>query len=222
MKWQDIPINILFENEDLLALDKPPGVLSQGTVANKEDHIYYAAQKFLEQRDGHTYLALHHRLDKKTSGILLFAKSKKGNHILSSAFQNKTIQKTYIAKTSYQDGFSTGKKWRIENHLGPVRKEGRTTLHGSVRAGGQKAITDFEILQSSQEKGLLIQAQPITGRTHQIRVHLSEFGLPILGDPLYSKESEKYPRLFLHAQRIELPLEEETLRLESSLDPSFT
>lgn len=222
MNWQDIPISIIFENEDLLALDKPAEVLSQGTVANKENNIYYAAQRFLEQREGHPYLALHHRLDKKTSGLLLFAKNKKGNLILSEAFQNKTIQKNYIAKTVYKENFPVGKTWYIEDHLGPLKKEGKVTLQGSVRAGGQKAITNFEVLQNSPEEGLLLRATPITGRTHQIRVHLSEFGLPILGDPLYSKDSENFPRLFLHAHRIELPLGQGVLKLESPLDPSFT
>ncbi len=224
MNWQDIPIKILFEDDDLLALDKPPGVLTQETLADAQTNLYYAAKRFLITRDQHQYLALHHRLDKQTSGVILFSKTKRGNHILSHAFQNKTVQKTYIAKTVFQEKLSIGDTWKIENHLAPLNKLNKSKIkyqHGSVHSGGQKALTHFEILDVNRDESLLIKATPITGRTHQIRVHLSEHDMSILGDPLYSEHHEQYERLFLHAHKIKLPLNECSIEIKSPLPRSF-
>lgn len=193
---------ILYEDEILVIVDKPAGVPTQATLDKKRLHVYGLLQKQLDARRGpENYLALHHRLDKDTSGVLLFCKDRRFNQQISEMFQHHEFDKVYWALTSPG---KTPDCWKVTNHLSekPGPRSQRMSLQ-SVRSGGKIAITDFKKLESHR-KGLLIEARPRTGRMHQIRVHLAEAGLPILGDDLYTSPSgaSKAPRMMLHAHQL--------------------
>lgn len=194
---------ILFEDEDFLVAEKPPGLPSQSTVDRTRPDFYTLLKKQLtEERGSDFYLALHHRLDRDTSGLMIFAKSKRANPALADLFKTHKIQKTYHCLTVKTQ--KCPETWEIQNHL--IESKDKKTKRSKMivtQAGGNKAHTLFKKLNTFNE-ALLIEAKPLTGRMHQIRVHLFNKGLGILGDDLYSSvKSISAPRLMLHAYSLE-------------------
>jgi 23S rRNA pseudouridine955/2504/2580 synthase len=179
------------------------------------DNLYGAVRKFLSERAGSgpgkpvPYLALHHRLDRDTSGVLLLVKDAKVNAAAARLFTEHRALKTYHALAE-RPALLPGKKpqdaWTVRNYLGPAPKRpggGKRTRYTAVTKGGDPAETGFRLLEVF-ESALYVQARPKTGRTHQIRVHLSEAGMPILGDDLYGRR-DAAPRLMLHAAALVFP-----------------
>ena len=206
---------ILFEDEDLLAIAKPAGMLSQQSLDKKRLHVTSWVQKELGL---HTYL--HHRLDKDTSGVLLLGKSKRVNAGLTEIFREHQLTKVYVALTKPQ---GPSGQFEMINHIAPVRGEGKKLLRMvAVKSGGWKAETHFRTL-AENEKFHAVEATPITGRTHQIRVHLAGLKKPIWGDFLYGGKSTAFPRLMLHAKRLSLihPITKESLLIEAPLPKDF-
>lgn len=207
-------IEILFEDDDFLVAVKPSGLPSQATVDKSRPDFYNLLKKQLEARQSDFYLALHHRLDRDTSGVMIFAKSKRANDPLAQLFKNHQIQKTYVCFTAYKKVKSP---WKVENHLAEKRDPKTKKMKmRSVQVAGDKAVTDFRVLEEFP-KALLIEAQPRTGRMHQIRVHLAERGLGIYGDDLY--KAPPAPRLMLHALALEWPhpFTQQIIKVESPL-----
>lgn len=173
---------VLWEDDYLVALDKPAGVVS-------------------EPKNFKGYLV--HRLDKETSGVILVAKSKPILDQMIELFREKKVHKTYLAIV---DGALKEDKGTIISNLGPKHRFQGQTLYGSSRQG-EHAETRWKKIGSSS-KATLVECNPITGRTHQIRVHLKEAGHPIVGDYLYSKQFKcgyKAHRHLLHALEISFP-----------------
>ena len=206
------PERILFEDEWLIVVDKPAGLPTQPTLDAKRASVFGTLQGFLAQRDGReTYLGLHHRLDRDTSGVVLFTKDRRANAATAALFSGKTAQKTYLALAVA--GPDCAEAWRVENYLGVVGRVGKAEKFGAVRSGGDPAQTSFRVIERPAG-ALLVEAQPHTGRTHQIRVHLAEGGHPICGDALYGGPLQlrapngcpvAVPRTMLHAARLEFP-----------------
>ncbi|MCM0605419.1 MAG: RluA family pseudouridine synthase [Xanthomonadaceae bacterium] len=199
---------ILFEDEGLIAINKPFGLPTQPTIDEARANLYKLIYAFLKERDGpNAYLGLHHRLDRDTSGVVLMTKKKELNLGVAELFTSHKIQKTYVAVCEpnplavqkLTEGSRDG-KFKIKNFLGKLPKSGRDKRqkYGSVRSGGDVAETFFEIV-SETKNGVKFLCQPKTGRTHQIRVHLFGAGLPIVGDDLYGR---KAGRLMLHAWKL--------------------
>ncbi|HWU44144.1 MAG TPA: RluA family pseudouridine synthase [Bdellovibrio sp.] len=209
---------ILFEDEWFLVAEKPAGMPSQPTVDKKRINFFTALKEQLQrERGADFYLALHHRLDRDTSGVMIFAKNKEANEPLANLFKTHRIQKTYLCFTQPA---SCSTNWEEKNFLAeyrdPVLKKMKMK---SVRSGGQKAHTRFRIVEKFS-KGYLIEAQPLSGRMHQIRAHLSEKGLGIFGDDLYPcLKNPQAPRLMLHAHRLEFthPFTQLPIKVESPL-----
>lgn len=196
---------ILFEDEDLIAVEKPPGLPAQPTVDAARDSLFTAVSRFLRQRDGNTtpYVGVHQRLDRDTSGVVLFTKSRRVNAAVAEIFSKHLGIKSYQAITGPRRKTGSLKKdWTIKNYLGRVASRSKRSKYGAV-AAGEFAETAFHVL-GEYPRGMWIAATPKTGRTHQIRVHLSEMGLPILGDDLYG-EAALAPRLMLHATELVFP-----------------
>ena len=175
---------VLYEDTDLLVYDKPAGVTSE------------------EIEKLSSSLSLVHRLDRDTSGVLVFAKHEKSKKMMEENFRRREVEKEYLAIV---DGIPKKDKGEICNFLGAVSSYDGATIYGKVpRNKGKEAITSWELI--SKDKNIsLLRCVPKTGRTHQIRVHLSSIGHPILGDYRYGKKfrySKFVPRHLLHAYSI--------------------
>lgn len=195
--------HIAFEDDYLIAINKPYGLPTQPTLDSSRLNLYEILKLFLRDRDGpQSYVGLHHRLDRDTSGVILFTKKKEANAGVGDIFKTHTAQKTYLAIVSTRSQRDElPKEWRVENFL--KKDSGKKSKMRSVRSGGDKAITDFYCIAQSGEFAL-VQAKPLTGRMHQIRVHLSEGGTPILGDRTYG-DGNSASRLMLHAACLTFP-----------------
>lgn len=186
------PAWILAESDQLLITNKPRGYPTQG----RRDADYMAFYELLKQHN-QGYIGLHHRLDQDTSGLLLFTRDQSRNKPLADAFQNKQIHKTYYAilNGTWPDGED---QITVDAPIGTQQtKQG--TRH-SVRKDGKPAQSHFTLIAQSDNL-ILAQVQPVTGRTHQIRVHAQHLGNPLHGDWLYAETGE--PPFMLHCGRLQ-------------------
>jgi RluA family pseudouridine synthase len=192
------PIPILYEDRSVIAIDKPPGWMLvphswQKTNRNLQAAITsaIAARDFWARSRSLRFLRHVHRLDADTSGILLFAKSPGAVDTFSKLFESRKMEKAYLAVAA---GTPKQNEWTCRLALAPdPRHIGR--MKADARAG-KDSETHFKVLEHARMTGgkfSLIEARPVTGRTHQIRVHLLESGLPIVGDELYGKREGKLP-----------------------------
>lgn len=220
--------DILFEDQWLIAVNKPTGIPTQQTLDQARDHLYAAVQRFLARRDQRPqpYVGLHHRLDFDTSGVVLFTKAREANKGVSALFADRLAQKTYHALSWNVAGKALPAQWVVKNHLGRAGVSGKDRMRfKSLKAGGDYAETQLRVLKT-RDSVVLLEAKPKTGRTHQIRVHLSEEGLPILGDPIYGlreREPVRSKRLMLHAFKLEFPhpITNKPIAVESPLPSDF-
>jgi len=203
-----LTIITLYEDDYLLAVDKPANLVCHETVdPNRPNLLSYLPPN----------LHLLHRLDKDTSGVILLAKGRENAAKFSSLFSDKQVEKRYLAIVEGNEL----KSQSIKNHLGPVK--GRKNMHGVVKSGGKLAETKINIVKTSKNHSL-VEAIPLTGRTHQIRVHLSELGCPIVGDEKYGASFRKYAtRTFLHASRLTFhhSLYESKINIEAPIPEDF-
>ena len=204
-RFELTPDRILFEDDDLIIVDKPPGLPSHPTADEARDNLFAAVTRFVAQRDGvaQPYLGIHHRLDRDTSGVVLFTKSKRVNAAVADIFSKHKVVKIYQALTIPQRK-RLDKEWTVKNHLGKISSKSKRARYGAVKSDGDSAETSFRVI-AEYPHGFWVEAIPKTGRTHQIRVHLSEDGLPILGDDLYGSAEGQVPRLMLHATELRFP-----------------
>lgn len=190
------PGRILYQDRYLLAYDKEPGVPSQQTPADGYNNLFAALFRHFERKGASSpYVALHHRLDQETSGVMVFALDRSANRSLGEAFEHRKVEKDYLA---WVKGKPSEACWISNEDIG--RKGGRYCVF--PRGHGKHAETAFQVIHAEADHTLL-RARPLTGRTHQIRLHLAAAGHPILGDRLYGGPPSK--RLYLHAYRLTLP-----------------
>lgn len=181
------PEVIIYQDRDLLAVNKPSGVASQRTPYQLKGTLeYWVAEEFARQGIKEPVRVVH-RLDRGTSGVMLFPKNRQYAAWLSGLFSTGGIAKRYLALVS---GTPAVACWSSD---GPIGKLG--PARWGVMAAGRAAHTDFRLLSASDGVSLF-EASPRTGRTHQIRVHLAAEGLPIVGDMTYG--GKQAPRLMLH------------------------
>jgi len=215
---QNIPLKITYMDADVIVLDKPPNLVvhpgpghPSGTLVNALLHHFpEIAQVGNEQRPG-----IVHRLDQDTSGVMVVARSPRAWSFLHHQFKNRIVWKTYLALAW---GRVTATEGKISWPLGRHPKEGSRM---SVRARSPKRAETFFQVQRTFRDTTLLEVKPVTGRTHQIRVHLAAAGHPIVGDPVYGrrKEPRSFPRIFLHAHTLSFlhPETEERLTFASPL-----
>lgn len=213
---------ILFEDDHFIAAEKPAGLPSQATVDPRRPDFYTLLKKQLQaERGTDFYLGLHHRLDRGTSGVMIFAKNKIANEPLANLFKQHLIQKTYICLTRLHN---CPEQWEVLNHLAEVRDPVLKKMRmQAVKSGGAKAHTLFKKLKTFK-RGLLIEAKPLSGRMHQIRVHLAEKNLGIFGDDIYpAPQKPAAPRLMLHAISLEFnhPFLLTPIKIECPLPPDM-
>ncbi len=196
------PIPILYEDRSALAIDKPRGwMLVPYTWQNTSWNLQAAIESSIAGRDfwararGLKFLRYVHRLDADTSGVLLFAKSPGAVERFFELFEGRKMEKTYLAVVV---GAPRQKAWTCQLKLAPDKKRFRKMKVND--RFGKEAETHFKLLET-RGKYSLVEARPITGRTHQIRVHLAEAGLPIVSDELYGKPENNF-QLGLRAVRL--------------------
>jgi tRNA pseudouridine32 synthase / 23S rRNA pseudouridine746 synthase len=207
-----MPIPILFEDSDIIAVNKPEGLTTiPGSEKGNETLL-----ALLSSQCGQKLFVVH-RLDKDVSGVMLFAKNAAAHKNLNDQFSNHTVKKTYVAVVH---GKILAAKGSINK---PVHQFGSGRM-GVDELRGKPSRTDYEVVERF-EKFAMVKACPATGRKHQIRVHFYSIGHPIVGDKLYGDKAVQsaFPRMMLHAQSITFKLpsgEEKTV--EAPLAESFT
>lgn len=191
--------SILFEDADLVAVDKAAGWLSDATRDPRRDHLGAALGRWAADRAGDgTFLPVH-RLDRPTSGVVLFARNAEAATGIMEQFQERSVSKRYCAIVTPPVGeWPVGSAFERRSHL--RHHKGRTE---EVRTGGKVAESRFEVVDRGGRLAL-ITAWPRTGRTHQLRVHLAALGAPIVGDDLYGDGGAPAGRMWLHAERLDL------------------
>ena len=198
----------LYRDAFLLAVDKPAGLAMHATADASRPNLYDVVKARLRSEGHEPYLGLHQRLDRDTSGVVLFTLDPSANAALGKAFETgEGVAKTYHALCA-RPAHRCPERWRVSGPLG---------------GDGPYADTDFRVLRALRD-ALLIEARPTTGRKHQIRIQLAERGLPILGDKRYGSRREPgAPRVMLHAHRLEVthPVTGVPVALTSPYPPDF-
>jgi 23S rRNA pseudouridine1911/1915/1917 synthase len=208
---------VLYRDSALLAVDKPPGLPTHATADPSRASLVGHVQRYLREAGRAAYVGVHQRLDRDTSGVVLLAIDAGANAGLARAFDERRVEKTYLALVARP----------------AVVPRGRVVVRRPVRAAGGKASRPREEATKAAETeilvrevladALLVEAKPRTGRRHQVRVHLAQAGMPILGDAVYGGAGGRAPRLMLHAHRLALPhpLTGEPLAIESPPPEDF-
>jgi len=216
---EDIPLVILYEDGDLLVIDKPPGLTTHPAPGHPRHTLVNAVLSYLpELADSEDSFrpGIVHRLDKDTSGVMLVAKNNQARANLVGQFKSRAVNKIY---TVLVKGHLTPDVGVIE---APIGRDPRNRKRMAVVAAGREARTDYRVLEYLDNYTLLA-ASPKTGRTHQIRVHLAAIGFPVVGDITYGVKSPHVPRQFIHASRIgfQLPASGEYVEFVAALPPDL-
>lgn len=192
---EKIPLKVIFEDDDILVIDKPPGMVTHPAVGNYSHTLVNALLNYgcgLSTVNGPLRPGIVHRLDKDTSGLLVIAKSDFSHLNLAEQFRRHTVKRKYIALVKGRVGHNEG---NIDYPLARDPQDRRKFTVGL--SGAKDARTQYRVLERYRDVTLL-ELSPYTGRTHQLRVHLKFYGHPILGDVRYGS-ADRFERLTLHA-----------------------
>lgn len=181
------PAALLYEDAEMIAVNKPAGINSQRTPYQLKGTLEYWVTEYFKAQGSSEPARVVHRLDRGTSGAMLFPKSRPAAAWLSKQFQEGLVEKRYLALVC---GRPLQDVWTVDAPIGKV-----ASAQYGVVDGGKASITEFRTISSAGDLSL-VEARPLTGRTHQIRVHLASVGLPILGDATYGGQSAG--RMMLH------------------------
>lgn len=189
---------IIAEEADLVAVDKPAGLLSESPRWRQAANLL----DLVRQRFGPVHL--FHRLDRDTSGVVVLTRSAATNRYLDAAFKQGAVLKEYLAVVAAPNQLQAEGVIRLPIGRHPARRD----MVAVVQSGGQRAVTRYQVIYAEPARQWL-RLWPETGRTHQLRVHLAHLGAPISGDRLYNPDPHGASRLMLHAARITLPASDE-------------
>jgi 23S rRNA pseudouridine1911/1915/1917 synthase len=203
---ENIPLDIVFENEDVIVVNKPAGMVVHPAAGHDTGTLVHAVLGYkpdIEGIGGEERPGVVHRLDKDTSGLILLAKNDKAHHWLQDQFRLHKVEKTYLALV---DGKPPTPAGRVEASIGrdPSHRKKMAIVSESK---GRQAVSEYKTLESFPQHTLL-EFHPLTGRTHQIRLHCAMLGCPIVGDEIYGRKKSSLPigRHFLHAQKLKIVL----------------
>jgi len=220
---QNIPLEILYEDNDIIVVNKPKGMVVHPANGNLDltlvNAIMAICKNSLSGIGGEIRPGIVHRLDKNTSGCIIIAKNDKAHINLSNQLKNHEIKKTYIALVR---GIINETQATINM---PIARDKIDRKKMTVDKAGKTAITHFKVLERFQNKYTLLEINLETGRTHQIRVHLSYIGFPIIGDDVYSNGKNKWNIVgqCLHAKSLDFvhPITGKKLHIEAELPKYF-
>ena len=207
-------LDIVYEDEGMIVLNKPAGIPVHPSMSHYEDSLANGVKYYFESNGIHKKIRPVNRLDLDTSGLIIFAKNEYIQENLIRQMKNGIFKKEYLAII---EGTLENKKGIIDS---PIARKEKSIIERCVSQDGQKAITEYEVLNENKEYSL-IKCTLHTGRTHQIRVHMAYIGHPILGDTLYGTNSKLINRQALHSYKISFihPVTKEKMNFEC--EPEF-
>ena len=218
MMPEDIPLEIVFEDDEIIVVNKPIGMLVHPTKGVRSGTLLNALAyhfNYKESRNSEEFIraGLIHRLDKKTSGLIVVAKNFRALSKVSQHFQRRVVEKRYFARV---EGIVAENEGIINAPIGKD-EEKRVWL---ITESGKQAESEFKVLERGIDSTLL-EMKPVTGRTNQLRLHCVHLGHPIIGDDLYG--GREFSRLCLHAYKLAFwhPMTNERLEFETKLPTDF-
>jgi len=217
---EQIPLDVIFENDELIVVNKPAGMVVHPAAGHGNGTLVNAVLGYdpeMEGIGGEERPGLVHRLDKDTSGLIVLARNERAHRWLQDQFRERKVEKTYLALV---DGRPPTPSGRVEAPIGrdpshrkrmavipPGSPNPERTGASKTRTGGREAISEYHTLETFAAHTLL-EFHPLTGRTHQIRLHCAFLGCPIVADPVYGHRHPSLPleRHFLHAHKLKIIL----------------
>ncbi len=208
-------IDIIYEDKDIIVINKPSGLLTVATEKEKNKTSYHLVMEYLKKKNKNNRIFIIHRLDKDTSGIIMFAKNERAKHLYQDNWNDIVKKRCYYAVI---DGKMENKEGTIKSYL----KENGNMVYSVKDRSGKLAITEYKVLKERKNISLL-DINLKTGRKNQIRVHMKENKTPILGDLKYGEKSKLINRLALHAYKLELinPVTKKLLTFEINMPNEF-
>lgn len=222
LKAQEIPIEVVYEDSDIIVVNKPKGLVVHPANGNWDGTLVNAIMAICKDSlsgiGGEVRPGIVHRLDKDTSGLLIIAKNDKAHINMSNEIKNREVKKVYIALVR---GIVAENEATINMPIGRSNKDRKKM---AVVKNGKEAITHFKVIKRF-DKYTLLEVKIDTGRTHQIRVHLSEIGHPVVGDEIYSNGKNEFGvhGQLLHAKSLDFkhPITGKDMHLEAELPEEF-
>ena len=208
-------IDIIYEDKDIIVINKPSGLLTVATEKEKNKTAYHLVMEYLKKKNKNNRIFIIHRLDKDTSGIIMFAKNERAKYLYQDNWNDIVKKRCYYAVI---DGKMENKEGTIKSYL----KENGNMVYSVKDRSGKLAITEYKVLKERKNISLL-DINLKTGRKNQIRVHMKENKTPILGDLKYGEKSKLINRLALHAYKLELinPVTKKLLTFEINMPNEF-
>ncbi len=208
-------IDIIYEDKDIIVINKPSGLLTVATEKEKNKTAYHLVMEYLKKKNKNNRIFIIHRLDKDTSGIIMFAKNERAKHLYQDNWNDIVKKRCYYAVI---DGKMENKEGTIKSYL----KENGNMVYSVKDRSGKLAITEYKVLKERKNISLL-DINLKTGRKNQIRVHMKENKTPILGDLKYGEKSKLINRLALHSYKLELinPVTKKLLTFEINMPNEF-
>ncbi|MGF7140564.1 RluA family pseudouridine synthase [Roseimarinus sediminis] len=221
-RTQELPraskqFSIIFEDEHLIIVDKQAGILSMGTQGEREHTVYFQLSQHVKQQNRANKIFIVHRLDRETSGVMVFAKSQKVKQLLQENWNQVLAERSYIAVV---EGVFEKEHGSIRSYL--HENKSMKVYSGQKAKDGKLAITHFKVIKRSSTH-TLIELHLETGRKNQIRVHMQDAGHSIINDKKYGAQTNPIGRLGLHARVLSIkhPLTGKLLRFQTPIPPSF-
>lgn len=188
-------LRIVYEDDSLLVIDKRNGLLSMGTDRERERTAYFILSTYVKKRDPRNRIFIVHRLDRDTSGLMLFAKNEKVKIALQESWETAVFERKYVAVT---EGRPSRPEGRISTYL--TENKGYKVFVSNKNTG-EKAETMFRVLEANDSYALL-ELELATGKKNQIRAHMEYIGIPLAGDKKYGAQSDPIGRVALHAYKL--------------------
>ena len=209
-------INIIYEDDDLLVINKPAGLLTIATNKEKDFTLYHFASNYVKQKNKNNKIFIIHRLDKETSGIVVFAKNQKAKNLFQNTWDKNILYRGYYAVV---EGKFDNKEGTIKSYL---TENNEYMVYSTTEKKGKIAITDYKV-EKENKKYSLLEINIRTGRKNQIRVHMKENGNIIVGDKKYGSNNNVINRMALHAYKLELidPRNNKKIMFKTSMPTIF-
>jgi len=210
-------LNILYEDDNLIVVEKASGLLSMGTERDKTKTAYYILNNYVKSKNPRGHIFILHRLDKETSGIMMFAKNWKVQEILQKNWNDMILERRYVAVV---EGCPQPEQGKVKSY---ISENSALIVHSVSAKDGKLAITNYTTLKSNRQFSL-VELELETGRKNQIRVHMQEIGHPVAGDKKYGATKNPLHRLALHAFKLHFihPITGKEMKFETPIPTKFT